>query len=57
MVNELKLSLLEEKRYRGPSDYSIQSPSQFSREYSRLFGAPPLKDINSLRHMPAQGDG
>ncbi|HBC3580931.1 TPA: AraC family transcriptional regulator [Vibrio parahaemolyticus] len=25
------------------------SPSQFSREYSRLFGAPPSKDIKSLR--------
>lgn len=25
------------------------SPSQFSREYSRLFGAPPVKDIESLR--------
>jgi len=27
-----------------------ESSSQFSREYSRLFGAPPLKDINQLRH-------
>ncbi|MBM4952288.1 AraC family transcriptional regulator [Vibrio parahaemolyticus] len=26
-----------------------ESPSQFSREYSRLFGAPPSKDIKSLR--------
>ncbi len=25
-----------------------ESPSQFSREYSRLFGAPPLRDISSL---------
>ena len=25
-----------------------ESPSQFSREYSRLFGAPPLRDIRSL---------
>ncbi len=28
-----------------------ESPSQFSREYSRLFGAPPLRDITSLRQM------
>jgi AraC-like DNA-binding protein len=28
-----------------------ESPSQFSREYSRLFGAPPLRDITDLRHM------
>jgi AraC-like DNA-binding protein len=31
-----------------------ESPSQFSREYSRLFGAPPLRDIRSLhRASPA----
>lgn len=28
-----------------------ESPSQFSRDYSRHFGAPPLRDINSLRQM------
>ncbi|KHT64412.1 AraC family transcriptional regulator [Photobacterium gaetbulicola] len=28
---------------------SYESPSQFSREYSRLFGAPPSKDIKNLR--------
>lgn len=26
-----------------------ESPSQFSREYSRLFGAPPKRDIATLR--------
>jgi AraC-like DNA-binding protein len=26
-----------------------ESPSQFSREYSRLFGAPPARDIEQLR--------
>ncbi|MBW4688010.1 MAG: AraC family transcriptional regulator [Komarekiella atlantica HA4396-MV6] len=26
-----------------------ESPSQFSREYSRMFGAPPIKDIQRLR--------
>jgi AraC-like DNA-binding protein len=34
------------------------SPSQFSREYSRLFGAPPIRDIARLRTAPemmAQG--
>jgi AraC-like DNA-binding protein len=28
-----------------------ESPSQFSREYSRLFGAPPVRDIESLRQI------
>jgi AraC-like DNA-binding protein len=26
-----------------------ESASQFSREYTRLFGAPPLRDIKRLR--------
>ena len=26
-----------------------ESPSQFSREYSRSFEAPPLRDITNLR--------
>ena len=26
-----------------------ESPSQFSREYSRMFGAPPARDIESIR--------
>lgn len=28
------------------------SPSQFSREYARLFGAPPMRDIARLRTAP-----
>ena len=32
-----------------------ESPSQFSREYSRQFGAPPLKDIKGL-HLMNAGD-
>jgi transcriptional regulator GlxA family with amidase domain len=30
-------------------EVGYESPSQFSREYSRLFGAPPLRDIKNLR--------
>jgi AraC-like DNA-binding protein len=30
-----------------------ESPSQFSREYNRLFGAPPLRDVKSLREQVA----
>ena len=32
-----------------------ESASQFSREYSRLFGAPPLRDITNLRQMAVDG--
>jgi transcriptional regulator GlxA family with amidase domain len=31
-----------------------ESPSQFSREYRRLFGLPPVKDARSLRGNAAQ---
>ncbi|UJW74375.1 AraC family transcriptional regulator [Rhizobium sp. SL42] len=30
------------------------SPSQFSREYRRQFGAPPLADVNRLKNQPDQ---
>jgi AraC-like DNA-binding protein len=30
-----------------------ESPSQFSREYSRMFGAPPRRDVASLRQLAA----
>lgn len=30
-----------------------ESPSQFSREYSRLYGAPPVRDIMNLRQQTA----
>jgi AraC-like DNA-binding protein len=28
-----------------------ESPSQFSREYARMFGAPPIRDIENMRHQ------
>ena len=34
-----------------------ESPSQFSREYSRLFGAPPLRDVARLRGGEAVYNG
>jgi len=34
-------------------EVGYESPSQFSREYRRLFGAPPLKDAELLRRQPA----
>ena len=30
-------------------EVGYESISQFSREYSRLFGQPPIRDIKSLR--------
>jgi len=37
-------------------EVGYESPSQFSREYRRLFGAPPLKDAELLRRQPAAGE-
>jgi AraC-like DNA-binding protein len=34
-------------------EVGYESPSQFSREYRRLFGEPPARDIARLRAMPA----
>ena len=33
-----------------------ESPSQFSREYRRLFGAPPQRDVSRMRLAPNGGD-
>jgi transcriptional regulator GlxA family with amidase domain len=32
-------------------EVGYESPSQFSREYNRLFGAPPLRDVTNLRQL------
>ena len=38
----------------GTAGFAVgyESPSQFSREYRRLFGAPPRQDIESLQAAP-----
>ncbi|MFK4443404.1 AraC-like DNA-binding protein [Caballeronia udeis] len=38
-------------------EVGYDSPSQFSREYSRLFGAPPGRDVARLRSMPMLEQG
>lgn len=37
-------------------EVGYESPSQFSREYRRLFGLPPLKDIKAVRENSATGE-
>jgi AraC-like DNA-binding protein len=37
-------------------EVGYESPSQFSREYRRLFGAPPLQDAEQLRRQPAAAE-
>ncbi|GAP96897.1 transcriptional regulator, AraC family [Leptolyngbya sp. NIES-2104] len=52
-----QIRLLEARRLMLVEDYNAitaadrvgyESPSQFSREYARLFGAPPIQDIGRL---------
>lgn len=38
---------------RAAFQVGYESPSQFSREYSRLFGAPPMQDIRNLVQQSA----
>lgn len=33
-----------------------EDPSQFSREYKRLFGAPPMRDVERLRERECSGN-
>jgi AraC-like DNA-binding protein len=50
-LSEARRLMLAENQDATTAAFQVgyESPSQFSREYSRLFGAPPLRDITSLR--------
>ncbi|MFL6610791.1 MAG: helix-turn-helix transcriptional regulator, partial [Pseudomonas sp.] len=52
-LNEAKRLMLNEHLDVASAAYQVgyESPSQFSREYSRLFGASPKRDIAALRRL------
>jgi AraC-like DNA-binding protein len=52
-LNEARRLMLTERLEAATAAFQVgyESPSQFSREYRRVFGAPPLRDITSLRQM------
>jgi AraC-like DNA-binding protein len=52
-LNEARRLMLTERLEAATAAFQVgyESPSQFSQEYRRVFGAPPLRDITSLRHM------
>jgi AraC-like DNA-binding protein len=52
-LNEARRLMLTERLDAATVAFQVgyESPSQFSREYSRLFGTPPLRDITYLRQM------
>jgi AraC-like DNA-binding protein len=50
-LHEARRLMLVERLDVGSAGYRVgyQSPSQFSREYSRLYGLSPLRDVESVR--------
>jgi AraC-like DNA-binding protein len=50
-LNEAKRLMLNEHLDVSSAAFKVgyESPSQFSREYSRLFGVPPKRDMTTLR--------
>jgi AraC-like DNA-binding protein len=52
-LNEARRLMLTERLDAATAALQVgyESASQFSREYSRLFGSPPLRDIMSLRQL------
>jgi AraC-like DNA-binding protein len=52
-LQEARRLMLGENMDATTASYQVgyDSPSQFSREYSRLFGSPPLRDIARLRNQ------
>lgn len=49
-LHEARRLMLADRLDAASASFQVgyESPSQFSREYSRLFGAPPLRDIKQL---------
>lgn len=52
-LNEARRIMLYEGLEASTASYKVgyESPSQFSREYSRLFGAPPKADVERFRRV------
>lgn len=50
-LNEARRLMLIDHLDVGTAAFKVgyESPTQFGREYSRLFGAPPLRDVTSIR--------
>lgn len=53
-LTEARRLMLSERLDAATAAFRVgyESPSQFSREYRRLFGAPPSRDIADLRWQP-----
>lgn len=58
-LHEARRLMLTERMDAATAAFQVgyESPSQFSREYNRLFGAPPLRDIKGLHQITADERG
>ena len=54
-LNEARRLMLADRLDATTAAFKVgyESPSQFSREYNRLFGDSPLRDVTNLRQMAA----
>jgi transcriptional regulator GlxA family with amidase domain len=57
-LTEARHLLLAQSADAASAAYRVgyQSVSQFSREYARMFGAPPIKDVDGIRSVAAAGN-
>ncbi|WP_420872112.1 helix-turn-helix transcriptional regulator [Cohnella rhizosphaerae] len=58
-LQEAKRLMLSEAVSASEAAFRVgyESPSQFSREYARLYGRPPMQDVQELREAAASGAG
>ncbi|WP_447725975.1 AraC family transcriptional regulator [Sphingomonas koreensis] len=56
-LQEARRLMLANGASAGTAGFTVgyESPSQFSREYRRLFGAPPRQDVERLHSTPGYG--
>jgi AraC-like DNA-binding protein len=56
-LTEARHILLAENADAQSAAYRVgyQSVSQFSREYARMFGAPPIRDVEGIRGLAVEG--
>ena len=52
-LQEARRLMLSERMDAANAAFQVgyESPSQFNREYNRMFGAPPLRDVTNLRQL------
>jgi AraC-like DNA-binding protein len=53
-LQEARRLMLTENYDAGSAALEVgyESATQFNREYSRLFGQPPIRNVRALRHVP-----